>query len=86
MAAAKKADTHSDIKAMSFEDALAELETIVRAMESGELPLEQAMGDYTRGAALRAHCAKKLEEAKLKVEKITKENDGSVSADAFDAA
>ena len=78
--------TFDDIKEMSFEYAMAELETIVRAMESGELPLEKAMGDYTRGAALRAHCAQKLEQAKLQVEKITKAADGSVSAESFDAA
>jgi exodeoxyribonuclease VII small subunit len=81
-----KEPTFDDIPTMSFENAMEELETIVRAMESGELPLEQAMGDYTRGAALRAHCAKKLEDAKLKVEKITQAADGSLSATEFDAA
>ena len=86
MAKSETSPPNDDIAAMSFEAAMAELESIVRAMESGELPLEKAMGDYTRGAALRAHCAAKLEAAKLKVDKITQAADGSVSAESFDAA
>jgi len=55
---------------MSFEQALAELETIVRALESGQSQLEQSIAQYERGAALKAHCEAKLAAARLRVEKI----------------
>ena len=60
-----------DIAAMSFEDALAELETIVRELEDGRVKLDAAISAYERGARLKAHCEKKLAEAKAKVEKIS---------------
>jgi exodeoxyribonuclease VII small subunit len=55
---------------MSFEQALAELESIVGKLESGQAPLEESIELYGRGAALKAHCEKKLEAARLRVEKI----------------
>lgn len=61
---------HSDIAAMSFEQALGELEKIVGELESGQAPLERSIEVYERGAALKAHCEKKLEAARLRVEKI----------------
>jgi exodeoxyribonuclease VII small subunit len=61
---------YADIAGLSFEQALAELETIVRALESGQAPLEQSIAQYERGAALKAHCEAKLSAARLKVEKI----------------
>ena len=63
------ADT-SDIAALTFEQALAELEKIVAELESGQAPLERSIEVYERGAALKAHCEKKLEAARLRVEKI----------------
>ena len=53
----------------SFEAALAELETIVRAMEAGQLPLEESLAAYERGAALLKHCQEALgaAEQKLKI-------------------
>jgi exodeoxyribonuclease VII small subunit len=70
---AKPADSKapSDIAKMSFEDALEELEDIVRELEEGSIKLDQAIGAYERGAKLKAHCEKKLAEAKTKVEKIS---------------
>ena len=59
-----------DIAAMSFEQALAELERIVAELESGKTDLEQSIGAYERGARLKAHCEAKLKEAQLRVEKI----------------
>lgn len=59
-----------DIAALSFEQALAELEGIVARLESGQAPLEQSIEMYERGALLKAHCEKKLEAARLRVEKI----------------
>ena len=59
-----------DIAAMTFEAALAELEKIVGQLESGQAPLEASISLYERGAALKAHCEKRLEAARLRVEKI----------------
>jgi len=61
----------SDIQAMSFEAAMAELEKVVRDLESGNVELEKSIALYERGAALKAHCEKKLKEAEERVEKIT---------------
>jgi exodeoxyribonuclease VII small subunit len=59
-----------DIANLSFEQALAELEKIVAELESGQAPLERSIEMYERGAALKAHCEKRLEAARLRVEKI----------------
>jgi exodeoxyribonuclease VII small subunit len=59
-----------DIAALSFEQALAELEAIVQELESGQAPLERSIEMYERGARLKAHCEARLEAARLKVEKI----------------
>lgn len=63
------ADTAA-IDALSFEDALKELERIVQTLESGQAPLEESISVYERGALLKAHCEKKLEAARLRVEKV----------------
>ena len=60
----------ADIAALSFEQALAELEQIVARLESGQAPLEDSIGMYERGAALKAHCEARLAAARLRVEKI----------------
>lgn len=59
-----------DISALSFEQALGELEKIVAELESGQAPLERSIEMYERGAALKAHCEARLEAARLRVEKI----------------
>ena len=64
------ADTGSDISALSFEQALAELEKIIGELESGQAPLERSIEIYERGAQLKAHCESRLEAARLRVEKI----------------
>ena len=64
------ADIGADISALSFEQALAELERIVGELESGQAPLEQSIELYERGARLKAHCEARLDAAKLRVEKI----------------
>ena len=66
----------ADIDALSFEQALAELERIVGQLESGQAPLEQSIELYERGALLKAHCEKRLEAARLRVEKIVVGADG----------
>ena len=71
-------DKHADVAAMSFEDALAELEQIVRALESGQQKLEDAITAYERGAALRQHCEAKLAEAEARVAAIVERADGTL--------
>ena len=60
----------TDITALSFEQALAELEKIVAELESGQAPLERSIEMYERGALLKAHCEARLKAAQLRVEKI----------------
>lgn len=60
----------ADIETLTFEQALAELEGIVKALESGQGALEASVSAYQRGAALRAHCERKLAEAEQKVQAI----------------
>ena len=63
-------DMPADIETLTFEQALAELEGIVKALESGQGALEASVSAYQRGAALRAHCERKLAEAEQKVQAI----------------
>jgi exodeoxyribonuclease VII small subunit len=74
----------TDIAAMSFEQALKELEGIVRKLESGQGELEGAIADYERGTALKDHCQGKLASAKMKVEKIMQSADGTLTAVPLD--
>ena len=74
-------DAPADITALSFEQALAELEKIVGALESGQAPLEASIEMYERGAALKAHCEKRLEAARLRVEKIIVGPQGALAAE-----
>jgi exodeoxyribonuclease VII small subunit len=70
-----------DIGAMSFEDALAELEQIVRRLEGGQVRLDDAIQSYERGALLKRHCENKLNEAQQRVDRIVIGADGSVSTE-----
>lgn len=74
----KKPSTLAD---MSFEQALGELEQIVQDLERGQLDLDAAIKAYERGTLLKAHCDGKLKEAQLRVDKITVDLDGKVSAE-----
>lgn len=71
----------ADIAAMTFEQALSELEQIVGKLESGQAPLEDSIRMYERGAALKAHCESRLEAARLKVEQIVQRAGGAISAE-----
>lgn len=71
------------ISEMNFEDALSELETIVKSMESGESKLEDSIKSYERGIELRKHCESKLREAQEKIEKITMTENGSLATEPF---
>lgn len=65
-----------DVNEMSFEAALRELEDVVGKLERGEVPLDQSIELYERGAALKKRCEAKLKEAEEKVAKLTLDGDG----------
>ena len=69
------------IESMSFEEALNEHQSLVKALEKGEAKLEEAIRAYERGAALKQHCERKLREAQAKIEKITLTADGGLSSE-----
>jgi exodeoxyribonuclease VII small subunit len=71
-----------DIAAMSFEDALNELEQIVKRLESGSGKLNEAITSYERGALLKRHCEAKLREAQARVDKIVIGADGAPSMES----
>jgi len=70
-----------EIGKMSFEESLAELEGIVRQLETGKGTLDEAIYSYERGAALKQHCEAKLREAKARVDKIVEASDGTVTTE-----
>jgi exodeoxyribonuclease VII small subunit len=85
MADARRATgTEADVAKLSFEDALAELEAIVKQLEGGQGRLEDAIAAYERGAALRKHCEDKLAEAEAKVSQIVTRA-GALATAPFDA-
>lgn len=72
-------------KDIKFEEAMSELEDITRMLESGDLPLEDAIGAYERAVALIKICNSKLEAAEKKVKILIESKDGGVSASDFTA-
>ena len=66
---------------MSFEEALAELEKIVRRLEDGKAKLDDAIAAYERGAKLKRHCEEKLREAKMKIDRIDIGPGGEIRAE-----
>jgi exodeoxyribonuclease VII small subunit len=80
----KQTPKATDVGTLSFEDALAELEQIVRALESGQQKLEDAITAYERGAALRRHCEAKLAEAEARVAAIVQHADGTLTTRAVE--
>lgn len=68
-----------DIAALSFEDALRELEQIVQQLERGQVRLDEAVSAYERGSLLKRHCERRLAEARAKVEKIQLGPDGAAA-------
>lgn len=74
------ADGETEIATMSFEQALAELEQVVTRLERSDVPLEESLTLFARGAALRDHCEEKLKAAEARVTEITQGLDGAVRA------
>jgi exodeoxyribonuclease VII small subunit len=84
----KAASAHAlpaDIAALSFETAMAELEQLVKQLEDGRAPLNDAISAYERGMLLRRHCESLLREAQLKVEQIAPAADGSLTTAPFES-
>lgn len=79
MSETKRPAKPADVTTLSFEDALAELEQIVRGLEGGQQKLEDAIAAYERGAALRRHCETKLAEAEARVAAIVERADGTLA-------
>ena len=65
-----------DVKKLSFERAIEELETIVKRLEDGKVPLEESVAIYERGEALKRRCEELLRQAEARVEKITTDASG----------
>jgi exodeoxyribonuclease VII small subunit len=70
-----------EVHALSFEDALAELEAIVARLEQGRGSLAEAIGDYERGTALRKHCEAQLAAAEQRVQALMEGPDGPTLRD-----
>lgn len=69
-----------EIAKLGFEEALAELEKLVRQLEDGKARLDDAIAAYERGALLKRHCEAKLREAQMRVEQIAVGSSGSASS------
>jgi exodeoxyribonuclease VII small subunit len=70
---------------LSFEAALGQLESIVEAMESGEVPLAELLAKFESGSRLLKICEARLKEAELKIEQLKKHKDGAVTFEKFEA-
>lgn len=76
--------TEKPISDLSFEEAMAALEQVVGRLERGEVPLEESIALYERGAALKAHCEAKLKDAEEKVELIRAQEGRAVAVTPVD--
>lgn len=70
---------------LPFEAALSQLETIVEAMESGDVPLAELLAKFEEGNRLLKICEARLKEAELKIELLKKQKDGGVAFEKFEA-
>jgi len=71
MAQQEQTNTNTDVAQLSFERAIDELESIVKRLEEGKVPLEESVAIYERGEALKRRCEDLLRQAEARVEKIT---------------
>ena len=79
-------ETEKPIAKMSFEEALSELETVVRSLEDGKVPLERSIDLYERGEALRKHCDERLKAAEMRVEKIVAQGESASGTEPFETS
>ena len=80
----KKLKITDEIKKLSFEEALSELEQIVEDLERGDIELEDSISIYEKGVILKAHCEAKLKTAKMKIDKTISHPDGDFSSEPLD--
>ena len=73
-----------DFSKLSYEDALEQLENIVRDLEGGKIKLDDAVAAYEKATALKNFCEEKLRAAQLKIEKITLSANGEISTEPLD--
>ncbi len=66
----------ADVKNLPFEKAIEELESIVKRLEEGKVPLEESVAIYERGEILKRRCEELLRQAEARVEKITLDASG----------
>jgi exodeoxyribonuclease VII small subunit len=74
----KQVDPKVDVRKLSFERAIEELESIVTRLEGGKVPLEESVAIYERGEALKRRCEELLRQAEARVDKITTDSSGQV--------
>ncbi len=72
-------NANADVKRLPFERAMEELESIVKRLEDGKVPLEESVAIYERGEALKRRCEELLRQAEARVEKITTDASGRAS-------
>jgi len=72
-------NTHADVKNLSFERAIEELESIVKRLEDGKVPLEESVAIYERGESLKRRCEELLRQAEARVDKITTDAAGQAT-------
>ncbi len=75
--------TKDKIKSLSFEQALALLDKIIQAQSNGNIPLEDSIKMYELGIELKTVCESHLNNAKMRVEKLSFLNDGSIKREEF---
>jgi exodeoxyribonuclease VII small subunit len=81
---AKDDKNTADVAALTFEQALKQLEEIVQRLEKGQVDLEDSIAIYERGTALKAHCEAKLRDAEARIEKIVIGPGGAASTAPLD--
>jgi exodeoxyribonuclease VII small subunit len=69
-------NTNADVKRLPFEQAIEQLETIIKRLEEGKVPLEESVAIYERGEVLKRRCDELLKQAEARVEKITLDASG----------
>lgn len=76
----------NDLESLNFEDALMQLENIVRELEAGRIKLDDAVEAYEKAVKLKQFCENKLKSAQIKIEKIEINKDGEISTSNFEEA
>ena len=77
-------ENKNDLENLGFEEAYAQLESIVERMERGDQNLETSLSDFEQGVALMKHCHSVLKNAEQKVDILIKDNDGMFSTENFE--